>query len=179
MKQTLFLIISVFIITSCSGQIYPAQCDSFKTEIEQAANAKNVLIKKEFVDLDKIKRVNFRFIKVYNYETKATTKGLYIETKSGLYKKTHYLDSAEILRTLNYLIAMDTTKYNFNSSEDVKYNIRSKDNFNIVMKYTLDDWVWKYSIFLNKKKIKRRGIRLNQKQFKLLIGVFANANGLM
>lgn len=177
MKQTLLLIISIFIVTYCSGQIYPAQCDSFKTEIEQAANAKNVLIKKEFIDLDKIKRVNFRFIKVYNYETKTTTKGLYIETKSGRYKKTHYLDSAEIVAFYKNLISLDSNirKPNF----ETVFVIYSKDNFKIDVK--CDDWTGesrKY-IFLNKKKNKRKGKRLNENKFKQLIAVFANAKALL
>lgn len=178
MKQTL-LLISIFTVTFCSGQIYPAQNDSFKTQIEKAINAKNVLIKKEFIDLDRIKRVDFRFIKVYNFETKVTIKGLYISPKSRRYKKMHYMDSAEIVAFLNYLLVMDTMNYNYFSYSEFKYNISSKDNFHIVTKYAVDDWKWKYSMFLNKKKIKRKGRKLNEEEFKQLIGVFANAKALL
>lgn len=178
MKQTLFLLSLLSTLLSF-GQNPIVQIDSFKTKIEQELNAKNVLIKKEYIELERIKKVDFKFIRVYNFETKDTTKGLYVSTKSRCQKNTHYIDSAEIVRILNYLLAMDTTNYNYNLNNELIYNIRSKDNFNIVMSYDTNDWVWKYSMFLNKHKFKKKGRRLKEKQFKLLIGVFANANGLM
>ncbi len=178
MKQIVILIF-IFTSTSSFSQIYPAQTDSFKTKIEQAINAKNVLIKKEFIDLDRIKRVDFRFIRAYNFETKVTTKGLYISPKSRRYKKTHYLDSSEIVRMFNYLLVMDTMKFNYFSYSEFKYNICSIDNFNVTMKYAVSDWVWKYSIFINKKKIKRKGRKLNENEFKQLIEIFGKAMTLL
>jgi hypothetical protein len=178
MKQ---IVILLFILTSTFsfGQIYPVQNDSFKTKIEQAVNAKNVLIKKEFTGLNRIKKVDFKFLKVYNFETQVTTKGLYISPKSRRYKKTHYLDSSEIVRMFNYLLFMDTMKFNYFSYNEFKYNICSIDNFNVTMNYAVIDWVWKYSIFINKKKIKRKGRKLNKNEFKQLIEIFGKAKTLL
>jgi len=174
MKQT-FLILSLFSTLFSFSQNGITQNDSFKTKIEQAVNYKNALIKSEYVDLDRIKKVNFRYIKVYNYETKETLKGLYISHKSGKYKKTHYLDSVEIMSFYKNLKQVDDSLGVI--LKETEFIIISKDYFKVSVK--IDDWTMGRQRYFYINKERKRSIKLSERKYEKLIEVFGKANQLL
>ncbi|MFN8282413.1 MAG: hypothetical protein U0U67_04320 [Chitinophagales bacterium] len=127
MKKIIFCILFVFV-----AQCTFAQTDSFKTNIETAANTKDFLIKQDIFILEDFGKFRIGAVKITNLENFTTTSGakvIHIIQEGKTFKSYYnYIDKEEmdgLITALQYMKTMVKSKAVPSNYTEIKFTTKS------------------------------------------------------
>ncbi len=130
MKKTLSTIVLFLAFYSVSFCQAKKVDDGAKSKTELFTEKSGSMIKKEFIDLEKIGPVKFQILKLTDVLTNVTTSGLRLEGPGRSSSKTAFLDADEVDGLIKSIAYINASVLNTAPpANDVEYNFRARSGF--------------------------------------------------
>jgi len=157
MKIIFTLVVALFIsLTSFSQKNTKEEVPdtTSNTQIERLLRETSIIKKVEFVEVDKVKVLQFQIIIITNLKTNQKTKGLYLSNQSGTSfwtgvvkgERHAYLDENEIDDLISFLENSDGKWKNDKPIFQTQYVFETLDNLRVMFWTPKNSKSWKFEI---------------------------------
>lgn len=124
------------------------------TQIEKLLRETSIIKKVEFIEVEKVKVLQFQIIVITNLKTNSKTKGLYLSNQSGTSfwtgvskgERHAYLDESEIDELISFLESSDGKWKNDKPNYQTQYVFETLDNLRVMFWTPKNSKSWKFEI---------------------------------
>jgi hypothetical protein len=116
------------------------------TLIEKLLNQKTYVTKTQYVDVEKVRVLNFQIIIVENLTLRSKLKGLYLSNSYGNKNRYAYLDEQEIDQLIDFIKNADQDWKKQKAVFETKYSFETIDNLRVSLFAYKNSSKWTFSI---------------------------------